>query len=221
MKLRTFGICILLIAILLCAAIMPLQVAFAESTPVLLLSGKTEGDEIVVTVTLRNNEGISTMLLNLEYDRERLMFLGYKQEEALSDLDIIASAGVDVYPYVFTWSGDANDASNGKLLTLRFAAKEDASGQAFVRFSYGRDRDVNYYEGGELKTRNLMIDTLRIELSSGEATSIVSYNASEGSAIEEDKKNKTGLVVGLAVGGSVGIVLIVGIPWLVVRKKRV
>lgn len=219
MKWRTFGICVLLIALLLCVAL-PLQVAFAETTPLLLLSGKQEGEEIVVTVTLRNNEGISAMLLNLEYDRERLTLLGYQQEEALSDLDMIVSGNVEVYPYVMTWSGDANDDSNGKLLTLRFAVKEDVSGQAFVKFSYARDRDVNYYEGGELRTRNLMIDALRIDLSSGTAVSIETEH-SDATSVSEENKNNTALVVGLAVGGSVGIVLIVGIPWLVVRKKRV
>lgn len=221
MKLRSIGICILLVAILLCLATTPMQAAFAESTPVLLLSGKTEGNEIVVTATLKNNDGISAMLLNLEYDRDLLTFTGYQEGDALSSLDMIASGNYDVYPYVFTWSGDDNDASNGKLLTLRFAVKEDATGQAFVKFSYKRDRDINYYESGELMTRNLMTDTLRIDLSSGEATAIVSENTETSSIAEEEKKSNTALIVGLAVGGSVAIVLVVGIPWLVVRKKRV
>jgi len=219
MKLRSIGICILLVAILLCTAL-PVQAALAESTPVLLLSGKSEGDEIVVTVTLRNNDGISTMLLNLEYDRERLTFIGYQEGEALPSLDIVSSANNDVYPYVLTWSGDDNDASDGKLLTLRFTVKENADGQAFVRFTYVRDRDVNYYEGGELKTRNLMTDTLRIDLASGEATAIVSDNAG-AVALPEEKEKKTALVVGLTVGGTVVILLVVLVPWLVVRRKRI
>ena len=220
MKLRSIGICILLVAILLCLAA-PMQAAFAESTPVLLLSGKTEGNEIVVTATLKNNDGISAMLLNLEYDKDLLTFTGYQAGAALSSLDMITSGNYDVYPYVFTWSGDDNDASNGTLLTLHFTAKENANGQAFVKFSYKRNQDVNYYESGELMTRNLMTDTLRIDLSSGEATYIVSENAETSSIAEEEKKSNTALIVGLAVGGSVAIVLVVGIPWLVVRKKRV
>ena len=70
-------------------------------------------------------------------------------------------------------------------------------------------------------TRNLMTDTLRIDLSSGEATAIVSENTETSSIAEEEKKSNTAFIVGLAVGGSVAIVLVVGIPWLVVRKKRV
>ena len=220
MKLRSFGICILLIAVLLCMAL-PVQAALAESTPVLLLSGKTEGDEIVVTATLKNNDGISAMLLNLEYDRDLLTFIGYQEGEALSSLDMIASGNYDVYPYVLTWSGDDNDASNGKLLTLRFTAKENANGRAFVKFSYKRNQDVNYYESGELLTRNLMTDTLRIDLASGEATTIVSESPDTGIIAEEEKGSKKALIIGLAVGGSVAIVLMIGIPWLVVKKKRV
>jgi len=220
MKLRSIGICILLVAILLCLATTPMQAAFAESTPVLLLSGKTEGNEIVVTATLKNNDGISAMLLNLEYDKDLLTFTGYQEGDALSSLDMIASGNYDVYPYVLTWSGDDNDASNGTLLTLHFTAKEKANGQAFVKFSYKRNQDINYFESGDLKTRNLMTDTLRIDLSSGEATAIVSENSETGNIDAEDKKN-TGMIVGLAVGGAVVIVLVVLVPWLVVRKKRV
>ena len=218
MKLRSLGICILLAAILLCMAF-PVQAALAESTPVLLLSGKTEGNEIIVTATIRNNDGISAMLLNLEYDRELLTLTGYEQGEALSTLDVIASGSYDTYPYRITWSGDANDATNGKLLTLRFKAKENASGQAYVKFTYDRNKDVNYYEGGELMTRNLMTDTLRIDLASGEATAIASELPDPETA-KEQKKSNTALVVGLAVGGTFAIVLIVGIPWFVVRKKK-
>lgn len=197
-----------------------MQAAFAESTPVLLLSGKTEGNEIVVTATLKNNDGISEMHLELMYDRELITLVGCEQGDALADLDLLPSGNYDVYPFGLTWSGEGNDDSDGKLLTLRFKAKEGANGQAFVNFAYGRDRDVVYSEGGDLKTRNLMTDTLRIDLSSGEATAIVSENSETGNIDAEDKKN-TGMIVGLAVGGAVVIVLVVLVPWLVVRKKRV
>lgn len=220
MKLRSFGIFIVILTVMFCM-MLPVQSAFADSTPVLLLSGKSEGDEIVVTATLRNNDGISAMLLNLEYDRDNLTFIGCKQEEALPSLDLLSSGSYNIYPYVLTWSGEDNDNSNGKLLTLRFTVKENANGQAFVKFTYERDRDINYYEGGDLKTRNMMIDTLHIDLLSGEATAIVSENSNtENDNTEEEKKDNTALIIGLTVGGTFGIMLVVGIPWFVVRKKR-
>ena len=218
MKFRSLGICILLFAILVCMAL-PVQVAFAEATPVLLLSGKTEEGEAVVTATLRNNEGIAAMLLNLEYDKDKLTLVECKQEQALSDLDMLPSGSYDVYPYVISWSGDSNDQSNGKLLTLRFAIKEDADGEAFVRFTYTRDRDVNYYVGGELKTRNLMADSLKIDLTAGEATAYVSDNVG-ARAMAEKKDGNVPLVVGLSVGGVFVIVLAIFIPWLIAKRKK-
>jgi len=65
-----------------------------------------------------------------------------------------------------------------------------------------------------------MTDTLRIDLASGEATAIVSDNAG-AVALPEEKEKKTALVVGLTVGGTVVILLVVLVPWLVVRRKRV
>ncbi len=218
MKFRSLGICILLFAILVCMAL-PVQVAFAEATPVLLLSGKTEEGEAVVTATLRNNEGIAAMLLNLEYDKDKLTLVECKQEQALSDLDMLPSGSYDVYPYVISWSGDSNDLSNGKLLTLRFAIKEDADGEAFVRFTYTRDRDVNYYVGGELKTRNLMADSLRIDLTAGEATAYVSDNVG-AQAMAEKKDGNVPLVVGLSVGGTFVVVAAIIIPWIIAKRKR-
>ena len=210
-------ICIAVAMILFCAMI-PAQAAFAESTPILLLSGKTEGEEIVVTVTLRNNEAISAMLLRLEYDREKLVLTDCKTEDALSSLDFIPSGNYDVYPFVLSWSGDENDSSNGKLLTIRFRVKEAASGKAFVKLSYTRDRDINYYENGELMTRNLMTDTLEISLASGEAKEFV---VESGQAdLPAKKENKIPLIVGLSVGGAVLVALIVLVPWIVVKKRK-
>lgn len=216
-KLRLI-ICIALAITLFCA-IIPVQTAFAESTPILLLSGRTEGEEIVVTATLRGNEAIMAMLLNLEYDRDKLVLIECKNEEALSSLDFIASGSYDIYPFVLNWSGDENDSSNGKLLTLRFRANGSASGKAYVKFTYTRNRDVNYKDGEELKTCNLMTDTLSIDLASGEAKEFVTER--EEAVSPENKENKVPLIVGLAVGGSVLVALIVLIPFIIVKKRKI
>ena len=204
--------------ILFCAMI-PAQAAFAESTPILLLSGKAEGEEIVVTATLRNNEAVSAMVLQLEYDRDKLVLIGCEEGEALSSLDFIASGNYDVYPFLLNWSGDENDSSNGKLVTLRFSVKDAASGKAFVKLTYTRDRDINYYEGGELMTRNLMTDTLGIDLDSGEAKEFVTE--SDEPYLPAKKENKVPLIVGMSVGGSVLVALIVLIPLLAVNKRKI
>ena len=159
-------------------------------------------------------------LLGVEHLVIELAFMSrYFQSSLLSGGDAIPSGSYDVYPYVICWSGDSNDLSNGKLLTLRFAIKEDADGEAFVRFTYTRDRDINYYVGGELKTRNLMADSLKIDLTAGEATAYVSDNVG-AQAMAEKKDGNVPLVVGLSVGGTFVVVAAIIIPWIIAKRKR-
>ena len=227
MKLRWISICIVLVAVLLCGLLLPAGVALADSTPVLLLAGKTTEDEVVVEVTLRNNEGISAMSLTLDYDREKLVLVGLEQgEEALSTLELITTnpQGPDGYaadPFVFNWLGDANDNSNGKLLTLRFAPVSDnVDGKAYVTFSYVRNQDVNYVEKGNPypQTRNLIVDTLHVDLSNGKAVEMENEIVDE--IQEPNKDNTTAVAVGVSLSGVPIIVLAIGLP-LLWRKKHI
>ena len=219
--LRTFAIAIALVAVLLCGLILPAGMALADSTPIILLSGKTTEDDITVDVILRGNEGISSMLLSLEYDRERLVLVGLEQGDALATLDLVTTNvegpdGYAVYPFLFSWMGDANDKTNDTMLTLHFAPVGNAQGEAYVTFGYTRDRDVNYIDdAGELRTCNLMVDTLHVNFAD-EATTIANE-------IEVDdapaKSDNVGLVVGLTVGVAAVMALAVVLP-LVWRKKH-
>lgn len=220
-KLRTAFIVITLLAVLLCG-LLPAGVALADATPIVLLSGKVEDNRVVVTVNLRNNEGISAMMLTLDYDRDRLLLTGFEQGEALSTLDLVTTnvegdAGYGADPFRFNWMGDGNDSSNGQLLTLYFAPVGDSEGKARVTFTYKRDTDVNYIEaGGNLRTRNLMMDTLQIDLSKGEVTDIVSTIDPAATPAED---NTTALAVGLTLAGVAIVSLAIGLP-LLWRKKH-
>ena len=222
MKLRAAYI-IAILAMLLCGLMIPAGVACADSSPILLLSGNTQDDEVVVTATLRDNNGISAMLLSLDYDTERLELKGISRGSALASLDLVTTnvegpQGYAVYPFVLSWMGDANDASNGVLLTMRFRVKEGASGQANVTFSYTSGRDVNRYEKGELKPVKLLTDILHIDLDKGKATSIESeetyrYNKAK------DEAYKKGVTIGLSVGVPIMVALIVLVPLFIVRRR--
>ena len=220
-KLRTTFIVITLLAVLLCG-LLPAGVALADVTPIVLLSGKAEDNRVVVTVNLRNNEGISAMMLTLDYDRERLVLTGFEQGEALSTLDLVTTnvegtAGYGADPFRFNWMGDDNDSSNGRLLTLYFAPVGDSEGKARVTFTYKRDTDVNYIEAGDVRTRNLMMDTLQIDLSKGEVTDIVSDIDPATASPAHD--NTTALAVGLTLAGVTVVSLGIGLP-LLWRKKH-
>lgn len=213
----------LLIAVLLCGLLLPAGVALADSTPILLLSGKTEGNEVVVEVTIRGNEGILAMNLTLDYDRERLVLTGFEKGEALATLDLMSTntqteEGYGVYPFVFNWFGEDNDATNGKLLTLHFAPIGESDGKARVSFTYNRNQGVTYIEAGTPapKTRNPLIDTLQIDLSKGKVTDIESEIEAEPSI---SSKDNNALAVGLTLSGVTVVALAIGLP-LLWRKKH-
>jgi len=199
---------IILIAIVLCGIFSPARYAHADSTPVILLSGKKDGDEIVVDVTMRNNQGISAMNLSLEYDTDKIELVGYTQGQALATLDLITTntetdKGYAIYPFKFNWSGEANDSTNGKFLTLRFAALKNATGKAHVTFTYKQGADVNYISDEELKTQNVLIDVLQFDLSEdGKPVNFVNNEALLNEIGEKTEDKTTALAVGLALGGT-------------------
>ena len=219
MKLRSFGICILLIAILFCLAL-PMQTAFAESgRAVVLLDKQMDGDRIVVNATLRNNEAISQLQLNLEYDHNKLRLIGFDRGPALSTLTVIETKNYDAKNFSITWSGDDNDGSNGKLCTLIFEVKENATGKVSIGF---KDSIALYidHELGDHADRELKTDTLTIDLVSGEFTSDIAAEETRESSAVKEKRSK-GLIVSLAVGGTAVILMIIGVPWFMMNKKRV
>ena len=222
MKIRYVGIILILLA-LLCGTIGSAGVAYADTNPVILLSGKNVDGEIVVEVNLKNNEGISAMNLSLEYDTDRIVLTGLERGDALSTLDLITTntdteTGYAVYPFKLNWFGEDNDATNGKMLTLHFVPiSEDVTGKARVTFSYTRGQDVNYLDDTELRTRNLLIDVLTFEVSQGQAEEFV-HNETLG---EDDDNKSTALAIGLAIGGTTAIVTISGIPMILKKRKKI
>ena len=226
--LRATAIVIAILAVLLCGLIIPAEVATADSNPVLLLSGNNQNGEVVVTATLRDNEGISGMLLTLEYNTDKMVLTNCQVGTALSTLDFMPTnvdteQGYAAYPFSFMWSGDANDSSNGLLLTMHFKVLDGVDGDAHVTFTYTTNQDVNYIDDKkELRTRNLIVDTLRINLSQGEATAFTSekshlYNKSSSS---KEQVNKTAVTVGLSVGVPIMVALIILVPFFVVRRRN-
>ena len=202
-------------------ATLPLEMAFADSTPIILLSCEQNDEDIAVDVTLHNNENIFSMLLTLDYDRERIKFVGFEKGDALAALDLQSTnadteEGYSIYPFKFHWLGEKNDNSNGKILTLHFSVvNEDVEGNAYVTFLYGRDKGATYIdENGESQSRNLAIDSLDIKISKGKVTEVTNEIKSEPVA----KKRNTALIVGLSLTAAVLVALGVGLP-LLWRKK--
>lgn len=96
------------------------------------------GDEVSVTITIRNNPGIGVINPKFVFDSDSLQWLGY-EEGGLKGWTVTQKAGV--------WLGTADSDFNGVILTLRFKVLDTAqNGLAEVRLVCGDGDAYNYAE---------------------------------------------------------------------------
>ena len=111
--------------------------AFAAGTsqPTLAFSGAsaTVGDEVVISLKIKDNPGLVALELALLYDRDRLTLV------KVEDKGLITSPthtpDVNVYPYMLTWEDGLkpDQTADGVLAELTFQIKETAAaGEAKV-----------------------------------------------------------------------------------------
>ena len=111
--------------------------AFAAGTsqPTLAFSGAsaTVGDEVVISLKIKDNPGLVALELALQYDRDRLTLV------KVEDKGLITSPthtpDVNVYPYMLTWEDGLkpDQTADGVLAELTFQIKETAAaGEAKV-----------------------------------------------------------------------------------------
>lgn len=136
------------LAVLLLVGLLPLSALAAGETQIAVAQTcAVPGDTVSVTVTVRNNSGISNVLLTLHYD-DTLELKEVKRGDALGTLDFTKPVFYRS-PCNFQWdSMDAEDRSDGILLNLTFAVSADAAvgDIANVWFTYydGDISDSNY-----------------------------------------------------------------------------
>ena len=207
----------------------PAAVAFAAGdSTVIVFDGEKQGDEVLIRVNVRENSGIYSMLLTLEYDRAVLELTNLRFGNALSSLEPMASGDYSVDPYKISYlgTGEANDTSTGRMLTLTFAVREGApDGDYAVTFGYEKNKDVILLKGGRQQTKNLVIEGAKVTLSGGDVESITILEADtdtqEDTGYEEPKNNSS---LGWIIGGSVGGALLLSgaavlVVWLVKKRK--
>lgn len=125
----------------------PSATVIPDNAPQIIVSreyGKA-GDEIPVTVRISNNPGITSMTLNLEYDRENLTLVRVQNEGLLVGATFTNSTDINAGPYKMIWNiGTEDVTSDGKLVTLLFRVKDCAmDGSYTVRVSYEEDDIYN------------------------------------------------------------------------------
>lgn len=148
-----------------------------SDNPVIILSGKLNPDNtLTIKANLTSNSGISAMTFELVYDKEVMTLISVEMGKALSSLDPMTTntntdEGYSITPFIFNYIGKReNDYSTGNMFTLTFAIDEiKEDGNYNVSLSYNRNQDVNYIdESGELRTKNLFIDSAEIEVKNNE-----------------------------------------------------
>lgn len=121
---------------------------------------------LLVDVNLEDNIGICDMKLTLQYDRNALTLVGVDKGDALASrnfhhTNVNTDLGYAYYPFTFTWTApslsSSNDYGNGKLLTLKFAAKANVEIKGYeVTVGYNTASDVDYVDGSGNKWMSML-----------------------------------------------------------------
>lgn len=215
---KKITIVLMTICCMLIGVFSPTVTAFAaENNTVIVFEGaKQEQNKVTIDVNVRENSGVYSMLLTLDYDTSALTLDGISYGEALSSLDPLSSGDYSVVPYKISYMGKdkSNDYSTGKMMTLTFTVKENvADGEYYISFDYTKNRDVTYLSNGEIATKNLIISGAKVTIKNSGIENVITE--------ENNEQNDNGGTVGIIVSASVaGVSVITLIAVLIVRKRR-
>lgn len=96
------------------------------------------GEQVTVTISVKDNPGIVAAGLELRYDRDKLELVKAEDKQLLADATF--SKTVSDYPYILTWNdalASENTTENGELAVLTFKIKDGAApGKASVSVGY-------------------------------------------------------------------------------------
>lgn len=201
----------------------PLSISAAEGNTVLVMDGwqDTESRELEIVVSVKENAGVASMLLSLEYDTSAFTLTDVEYGSALSSLSPIhtnteTTEGYGIYPFKISYLGEANDTSTGTMMTLRFKIKDDApDGNYIITFKCDRDKEVSYLEEGRILTRNLLINGAKITME-GKSVSKIESDSEETLPPDSTKSN----TVTVIVISCVAVFAVGGTALLLMLKKR-
>ncbi len=129
------------------------NVVLDPTTPAIVMSSGTgiTGKQISVTVSLKNNPGLASMMLTVGYDPAVLTLLSVTDSGNLGTA--VHSDILSAQPYTLTWANDLakeNYTYNGEIVTLTFQVAENAKlDQTTVTVSYDYDNYDIFDVSGE------------------------------------------------------------------------
>ena len=184
-------ICLLLAIILVAISVN----VFAAEMPSIVASSAdaAAGDTVDITVSLKDNPGIISLLLNVDYDDTAMTLVEVKDAGVFGSA--IHSDMLSLKPYVLFWSNGAAESDytiNGIIATLTFEVSKDAKpGNYPIDISYDKDDDgiFNFnFESVDFKTVNGQIKVKEAEKDgkSGGGKETQSDNAGDNKKSEEN-----------------------------------
>ena len=219
---RNIGIMIITI-MLLFSLFMPIGNVYAASLSdsiILQLTETHTESQIDINVKLVTNTGLSSMTLELVYDKEVFEYQGYEKGTALSELDLMStdlSRNKDL-PVKFNWFNQnvENDFSTGNILKLHFNLKSNiASGDYKIGFKYNNG-DIVYVENKNPASKSAIISQAVISVSHNKITKTEIVEE----ANDVDSPSNTWIVV-VAVAAFVGVATVATIITIkAIRRKR-
>ena len=141
-----------------------------ESAPIITVSSAREflGNQVKIAVSLKNNPGIASMSLKLDYDANILKLVNVEDCGVLGSQVHNPSLGT---PYYLNWVNDTateNFTENGNIVILTFEVLEEASlGKTQISVSYDYDDFDIYDVNGEkvaFATQNGTVDVADVLL---------------------------------------------------------
>lgn len=198
---KKITIVLMTICCMLIGVFSPTVTAFAagNNTVIVFEGAKQEQNKVTIDVNVRENSGVYSMLLTLDYDTSALTLSGLTYGDALSSLDPLSSGDYSVTPYKISYMGkeNSNDVSIGKMMTLTFTVNENtADGEYFITFVYTKNRDVTYLSDGEIATKNLVISGAKITLKNSGVEDVITEDKEQ----EGEKESSGGSTAWTAFG---------------------
>ena len=115
----------------------------AEDSPEFVINGtdaKPGEKHVAVTISLKNNPGIASALLNIIYDTDKLKLTGFEyNQELLSGCSTVPYIESAHSPFLNIINATQNITGDGVLATLYFDVNQNAEGKALVTLVYDKE----------------------------------------------------------------------------------
>ena len=159
--------------------------SISDSIVVTMKADKQSDNILKIRVVLEKNTALSGIVLNLNYDSDKMKLTNLERKQALSSLDFLTTnteteKGYGITPFNISYSGDKNDYSTGTMFVLTFNVFDTTeSGNYIISLNYNKNKDIVYIDNNEIKTKNMLIDSARVKVQGGKIDNVKIVNGNK------------------------------------------